>query len=83
MSDTTQRTRDRAYQIWEERGRPEGQEVEHWMQAERELYEGLDAEGGTSRGMAGTDQAESAAATTASELDEAADTEDMAPSQRG
>ena len=82
MSDTRQRTRDRAYQIWEEQGRPEGREAEHWLQAERELHEGLDAEGDTSAGLTGSDQAESTAATTASELDEAADTEDMAPSQR-
>lgn len=28
---------DRAYQIWEEEGRPEGREVEHWTRAEREM----------------------------------------------
>jgi hypothetical protein len=27
----------RARQIWEQRGRPAGQENEHWLQAEREL----------------------------------------------
>lgn len=27
----------RAYQIWEEEGRPEGRDVEHWLRAEAEL----------------------------------------------
>ena len=27
----------RAQTIWEQRGRPEGEEMEHWLQAEREL----------------------------------------------
>lgn len=29
--------RERAYQIWEREGRPEGGHERHWMQAEREL----------------------------------------------
>ncbi|WP_207458327.1 DUF2934 domain-containing protein [Azospirillum sp. SYSU D00513] len=29
--------RERAYQIWEEEGRPNGRENEHWMRAEAEL----------------------------------------------
>lgn len=29
--------RQRAYQLWEQQGRPDGQELEHWRQAEREL----------------------------------------------
>lgn len=29
--------RDRAFQLWEERGRPEGLEVENWLQAEQEI----------------------------------------------
>lgn len=28
---------ERAYQIWQARGRPNGQDVEHWLQAEREI----------------------------------------------
>ena len=32
-----QRIRERAYQIWEEAGRPEGKAVEHWLQAEAEI----------------------------------------------
>ena len=27
----------RAYQIWESEGRPEGQELNHWLRAEAEL----------------------------------------------
>lgn len=30
-------TRERAYKIWIEQGRPEGREVEHWITAEREI----------------------------------------------
>ena len=29
--------RERAYKIWEENGRPDGREIEHWLQAEAEL----------------------------------------------
>jgi hypothetical protein len=32
-----QRIRDRAYEIWEAKGRPEGQEGEHWEQARDEM----------------------------------------------
>ncbi len=28
---------ERAYQIWQESGRPDGHDQEHWFQAEREL----------------------------------------------
>ncbi len=28
---------ERAYQIWQANGRPDGQDQEHWFQAEREL----------------------------------------------
>ena len=31
--------RQRAYEIWEQRGRPEGQDKEHWTQAEQELVD--------------------------------------------
>jgi hypothetical protein len=42
-----QHIRERAYQIWEEAGRPEGKAVEHWLQAEAEIAaqeRGLEAE---------------------------------------
>jgi len=29
--------RERAYEIWEREGQPEGREVEHWLRARREL----------------------------------------------
>jgi hypothetical protein len=32
-----QRVRERAYEIWERTGRPEGRAVEHWCQAEVEI----------------------------------------------
>lgn len=42
-----QRVRERAYQIWEQAGRPEGKSDEHWRQAEAEISAeetGLDEE---------------------------------------
>jgi hypothetical protein len=39
--------RERAYEIWEHTGRPEGKAVEHWLQAEAETAaeeEGLEQE---------------------------------------
>ena len=33
------RIRERSYAIWEARGRPEGKELEHWLEAERELLD--------------------------------------------
>jgi hypothetical protein len=37
MVDLTYRIRDRAQQIWENEGRPEGRADEHWKEAERQL----------------------------------------------
>ena len=34
---TTERISIRAHAIWEEQGRPQGRELEHWLQAERQL----------------------------------------------
>ncbi len=31
------RIRERAYHIWEDEGRPEGQQAEHWARAREEL----------------------------------------------
>lgn len=36
---------ERAYEIWEREGRPAGREMDHWLQAERELA----TEGGAAR----------------------------------
>ena len=35
--DLVLRVRERAYKIWEENGRPDGREIEHWLHAERDL----------------------------------------------
>ena len=32
-----QRIRQRAHRIWEQSGSPDGQEAQHWQQAEREI----------------------------------------------
>lgn len=42
-----ERIRERAYEIWERDGRPEGKAVEHWLRAEAEVAadeQGLEAE---------------------------------------
>lgn len=38
--DDIARIRERAYAIWESRGRPVGQDMEHWLLAEMELSSG-------------------------------------------
>lgn len=38
--DRAQRIRERAYQLWEVDGCPEGRDREHWLRAERELFGG-------------------------------------------
>ena len=35
--DIETRVRDRAYALWEQHGRPEGQELAHWHEAERQV----------------------------------------------
>ncbi len=45
MDDYIRRIRLRAYLIWEQAGRPEGRDVEHWQQAEREVAQEEDATG--------------------------------------
>jgi hypothetical protein len=34
-----QRVRERAYEIWEQTGRPEGKAMEHWLQAEAAIVD--------------------------------------------
>lgn len=34
-----QKIRDRAFQLWDQAGQPDGQEQEFWFRAERELSE--------------------------------------------
>jgi hypothetical protein len=38
-NDREEQLRQRAYEIWEAEGRPEGRHKDHWHQAERELAE--------------------------------------------
>ncbi len=35
--DQAESIRRRAFQIWEDQGRPEGRDMDHWLQAESEL----------------------------------------------
>ncbi|MFT3973992.1 MAG: DUF2934 domain-containing protein [Amaricoccus sp.] len=36
MAGPRESVQGRAYSIWEDEGRPEGRDLEHWLQAERE-----------------------------------------------
>lgn len=36
-TDRIERIRERAHQIWENEGRPDGREMQHWEQASREI----------------------------------------------
>lgn len=42
MADRDDLIRERAYQIWQERGQPEGCADDHWLAAEQELAEEAD-----------------------------------------
>jgi hypothetical protein len=37
-SDTTELVKQRAYELWEQNGRPESDGVEFWLQAEKEIH---------------------------------------------
>lgn len=39
--------RSRAYQLWEDDGRPRGMEQQHWLAAEKEVLEEVDRSGAT------------------------------------
>jgi hypothetical protein len=41
-SPAQDKNRDRAYELWEKNGKPEGKEDEFWAQAERELQGMMD-----------------------------------------
>lgn len=45
--DKHEQIKGRAYQIWEEQGRPEGQHHAHWEQASKELGHGVAPQAGT------------------------------------
>ncbi len=46
MDDREQKIRERAYEIWDREGRPLSRELEHWMQAQREIDQGEGEIGG-------------------------------------
>jgi hypothetical protein len=37
MTDREKKIRDEAYRLWQEAGRPEGEEHRHWLEAERSI----------------------------------------------
>lgn len=55
-----QKIRTRAYELWEANGRPEGQEHEHWLEAERQVMQeqGLGEPAGTQPQLAPGDRPE-------------------------
>ena len=40
-AELEEETRDRAHKLWQEAGRPEGRDLEFWLQAERQLRTGI------------------------------------------
>jgi hypothetical protein len=40
MPDTTEQIRELAYYLWDARGRPNGADIEHWVEARRILANG-------------------------------------------
>jgi hypothetical protein len=48
-----EKMRNRAYQIWENKGRPHGRDLEHWLEAEGELEAADDRNRRAIKGEAG------------------------------
>ena len=42
MDERENLIRQRAYELWERDGKPEGQEMHFWLEAEREIDNGFD-----------------------------------------
>jgi hypothetical protein len=57
--DREERIRARAHEIWENAGRPEGLDKEHWEQASREIDEEDAQAGGANAGWSGDARAPS------------------------
>jgi hypothetical protein len=38
MTVTYEEIAKRAFDLWQQKGRPEGREMEHWLEAEKELH---------------------------------------------
>jgi hypothetical protein len=45
MASSEDRIRQRAYEIWEQEGRPHGEDMKHWLQAFQEIAASADAGG--------------------------------------
>jgi hypothetical protein len=57
MASREERIRKKAYELWEQAGKPEGREADHWAEAERQLNaEDGSAVGGINPGEAGPAQ---------------------------
>ncbi len=52
-SDLDKRIQERAYEIWESEGRPEGRQEEHWQQARTEFAEAKAESNAGKRGRTG------------------------------
>jgi CheY-like chemotaxis protein len=63
VAEREQRVRGRAYAIWEDEGRPEGEAVRHWAVAEAELRDEEQGEAVPSVASAETERAHDAGAT--------------------
>jgi hypothetical protein len=50
---TNEQIKQRALELWEQRGRPEGHDAEFWTQAERELTLGENRSGATANATSG------------------------------
>jgi hypothetical protein len=48
-----QAIRERAYEIWEQEGRPDGKDLDHWLRAEAEIIAAT--EGQSSRSLTAKD----------------------------
>ena len=47
--DLTERIRQRAYEIWESEGQPRGRNLTHWLRAEAEIRDALQAQAATGK----------------------------------
>lgn len=54
MSDLEDRIRQRAYELWEAEGRPDGRDADHWERARRQVME-QDGEGAAIKTGAATE----------------------------
>lgn len=49
MPSNEGRIRQRAYEIWEQEGRPHGEDLKHWLQAFQEIAASTEASGQTAK----------------------------------